>query len=165
MPVLPLQGDVLGFRVGPLPCCTCCSRWFSSCTASNHGLQALLPPCREDCCGGTPDANGQNATTWMLPGEIFPTEVRATCHGISAATGKAGALVAGIWFAYLTPAGRFYVSAFFNLAGLLLTALFVRARPCTLRPGLAFQPGANVFAASRCWMHARCVDNAVLQMR
>ena len=30
----------------------------------------------------------QNATTWMLPGEIFPTEVRATCHGISAATGK-----------------------------------------------------------------------------
>jgi len=107
----------------------------------------------------------QNATTWMLPGEIFPTEVRATCHGISAATGKAGALVAGIWFAYLTPAGRFYVSAFFNLAGLLLTALFVRARPCTLRPGLAFQPGANVFAASRCWMHARCVDNAVLQMR
>ncbi len=62
----------------------------------------------------------------MLPGEIFPTEVRATCHGISAATGKAGALVAGIWFNYLTNSGRFYVSAFFNLAGLLLTILFVR---------------------------------------
>ena len=30
----------------------------------------------------------QNATTWMLPGEVFPTEVRATCHGISAAAGK-----------------------------------------------------------------------------
>ncbi len=102
------------------------------------------------CCGGTPDSYGlhaQNATTWMLPGEIFPTEVRATCHGISAATGKAGALVAGIWFAYLTSAGRFYVSAFFNLAGLLLTILFVRARLCTLQPGLAETgnvPGVDV---------------------
>ena len=102
--------------------------------------------------GGTPDLHNhlQNATTWMLPGEIFPTEVRATCHGISAATGKAGALVAGIWFAYLTSAGRFYVSAFFNLAGLLLTILFVRARPCALRPGPAFQPAAGGTAVSRC---------------
>jgi len=76
------------------------------------------------CCGGTPDS-----------------------YGLSAATGKAGALVAGIWFAYLTSAGRFYVSAFFNLAGLLLTILFVRARLCTLRPGLAETgnvPGVDV---------------------
>ena len=58
---------------------------------------------------------GPNATTWLLPGEVFPTDIRATCHGISAATGKVGALVAGIWFAYLTNAGKFYVAAFFNL--------------------------------------------------
>ncbi|CAL8462225.1 g1756 [Coccomyxa elongata] len=68
---------------------------------------------------------GPNATTWLLPGEVFPTDIRATCHGISAATGKIGALVAGIWFAYLTNAGKFYVAAFFNLAGLILTVLFV----------------------------------------
>ena len=48
---------------------------------------------------------------------MFPTDIRATCHGISAATGKVGALVAGIWFAYLTNAGKFYVAAFFNLVG------------------------------------------------
>ena len=60
---------------------------------------------------------GPNATTWLLPGEVFPTDIRATCHGISAATGKVGALVAGIWFAYLTNAGKFYVAAFFNLVG------------------------------------------------
>ena len=41
---------------------------------------------------------------------------------------QAGALVAGIWFNYLTSSGRFYVSAFFNLAGLVLTVLFVRPR-------------------------------------
>jgi hypothetical protein len=58
---------------------------------------------------------GPNATTWLLPGEVFPTDIRATCHGISAATGKVGALIAGIWFAYLTNAGKFYVAAFFNL--------------------------------------------------
>lgn len=37
----------------------------------------------------------------MLPGEIFPTDVRATCHGISAMTGKLGALLAGIFFEYM----------------------------------------------------------------
>ena len=58
---------------------------------------------------------GPNATTWLLPGEVFPTDIRATCHGISAATGKVGALIAGIWFAYLSNAAKFYVCAFFNL--------------------------------------------------
>jgi hypothetical protein len=60
---------------------------------------------------------GPNATTWLLPGEVFPTDIRATCHGISAATGKVGALIAGIWFAYLSNADKFYVCAFFNLVG------------------------------------------------
>ncbi|KAK9906884.1 hypothetical protein WJX75_009747 [Coccomyxa subellipsoidea] len=68
---------------------------------------------------------GPNATTWLLPGEVFPTDIRATCHGISAATGKVGALVAGIWFAYLSNSAKFYVAAFFNLAGLILTVAFV----------------------------------------
>ena len=36
---------------------------------------------------------GPNATTWLLPGEVFPTDIRATCHGISAAVGKVGALL------------------------------------------------------------------------
>ena len=42
---------------------------------------SATPSCAEPRCA-------QNATTWMLPGELFPTEVRATCHGISAAAGK-----------------------------------------------------------------------------
>lgn len=62
---------------------------------------------------------GPNATTWLLPGEVFPTDIRATCHGISAATGKVGALIAGIWFAYLSNAAKFYVCAFFNLVSYL----------------------------------------------
>ena len=38
---------------------------------------------------------GPNTTTFVLPSEVFPTEVRATCHGISAAAGKIGAVVGG----------------------------------------------------------------------
>eukprot|EP00884_Botryococcus_braunii_P001670 jgi/Botrbrau1/11503/Bobra.0198s0001.1 len=52
-------------------------------------------------------------------------QVRGTAHGISAATGKAGALLAGVWFHYIGNKKKFYVTAFFNLAGLIFTILFV----------------------------------------
>ncbi|KAK4277518.1 hypothetical protein QN277_015507 [Acacia crassicarpa] len=37
---------------------------------------------------------GPNTTTFVLPAELFPTRVRSTCHALSAASGKAGAIVA-----------------------------------------------------------------------
>ncbi|XP_073020464.1 low affinity inorganic phosphate transporter 4-like [Primulina eburnea] len=36
---------------------------------------------------------GPNSTTFVLPAELFPTRVRSTCHALSAASGKAGAMV------------------------------------------------------------------------
>ncbi|KAK1276437.1 Inorganic phosphate transporter 1-11 [Acorus gramineus] len=36
---------------------------------------------------------GPNSTTFVLPAELFPTRVRSTCHALSAAAGKAGAIV------------------------------------------------------------------------
>lgn len=33
---------------------------------------------------------GPNTTTFILPSETFPTEIRATCTGLSAAAGKFG---------------------------------------------------------------------------
>jgi len=36
---------------------------------------------------------GPNTTTFVIPAEAFPTRVRATCHGISAASGKVGAVI------------------------------------------------------------------------
>eukprot|EP00048_Salpingoeca_helianthica_P015817 m.228761 g.228761 ORF g.228761 m.228761 type:complete len:482 (+) comp17589_c0_seq1:282-1727(+) len=41
---------------------------------------------------------GANLTTYVIPGELFPNEVRATCHGIAAASGKVGAAVAAYCF-------------------------------------------------------------------
>ncbi|OAY84553.1 probable inorganic phosphate transporter 1-7 [Ananas comosus] len=44
---------------------------------------------------------GPNSTTFIVPAEIFPARLRATCHGISAASGKLGAIVGSFGFLYL----------------------------------------------------------------
>lgn len=47
---------------------------------------------------------GPNATTFLIPVEVFPTRVRGTAHGIAAASGKAGAVVTAFSFGSLTDA-------------------------------------------------------------
>ncbi|XP_024386560.1 probable inorganic phosphate transporter 1-3 [Physcomitrium patens] len=53
---------------------------------------------------------GPNATTFIIPAELFPARLRSTCHGISAAAGKAGAIVGAFGFLYAaqgkTPSSR-----------------------------------------------------------
>jgi PHS family inorganic phosphate transporter-like MFS transporter len=39
---------------------------------------------------------GPNTTTFIVPGECFPTRYRSTSHGISAAAGKVGAIIAQV---------------------------------------------------------------------
>eukprot|EP00123_Amoebidium_parasiticum_P008049 comp18546_c0_seq1/m.19994 comp18546_c0_seq1/g.19994 ORF comp18546_c0_seq1/g.19994 comp18546_c0_seq1/m.19994 type:complete len:492 (-) comp18546_c0_seq1:719-2194(-) len=41
---------------------------------------------------------GPNTTTYVIPGEYFPTQVKSTCHGFAAASGKIGAGIAGYAF-------------------------------------------------------------------
>ncbi|KAL4959509.1 phosphate transporter [Aspergillus stella-maris] len=43
---------------------------------------------------------GPNATTYIIPAEIFPTRYRATCHGISAGAGKLGSILTQVLSAY-----------------------------------------------------------------
>ena len=45
---------------------------------------------------------GPNATTFLLPVEVFPTRVRGTAHGIAAASGKAGAVLTAFAFGTIT---------------------------------------------------------------
>jgi PHS family inorganic phosphate transporter-like MFS transporter len=47
---------------------------------------------------------GPNATTFIIPGEVFPTRFRTTSHGICAASGKLGAIISSYGFTYLAPA-------------------------------------------------------------
>ena len=42
---------------------------------------------------------GPNTTTFVVPGEVFPTRYRSTAYGISAACGKLGAVIAQIMLA------------------------------------------------------------------
>ncbi|RRT80021.1 hypothetical protein B296_00005881 [Ensete ventricosum] len=44
---------------------------------------------------------GPNSTTFIIPAEIFAARLRSTCHGISAASGKLGAIVGSLGFLYL----------------------------------------------------------------
>ena len=60
---------------------------------------------------------GPNCTTFLLAGELYPTEVRTTAHGMSAGTAKLGALWASVWFNYLTKRTQFWLTASFNVGG------------------------------------------------
>ncbi|GBF93836.1 proton phosphate symporter [Raphidocelis subcapitata] len=68
---------------------------------------------------------GPNSTTWLVAAEVFPTDVRATFQGVSAAWGKAGALAADVLFAYVSVRTSFFLSAAFGLLGCLLTLLLL----------------------------------------
>lgn len=69
---------------------------------------------------------GPNTTTFIVPGECFPTRYRSTAHGISAASGKVGAIVAQVGFGLLKDIGGnnkwinhlLQIFAFFMLTGL-----------------------------------------------
>jgi len=41
---------------------------------------------------------GPNATTFIIPGEVFPTRWRSTAHGLCSASGKLGAILASATF-------------------------------------------------------------------
>ncbi|KAG9237119.1 putative inorganic phosphate transporter C8E4.01c [Amylocarpus encephaloides] len=68
---------------------------------------------------------GPNSTTFLVAAEVFPTPVRASAHGFSAAVGKLGALLAAILYNYIDTQTKFYVVPWFGLAGMLVTWLFL----------------------------------------
>jgi hypothetical protein len=68
---------------------------------------------------------GPNAVTFLVAAECYPTPIRATAHGFSAAVGKCGALLASVLYAYIDNQTKFYVVPWFGLAGMLLTFFFL----------------------------------------
>jgi PHS family inorganic phosphate transporter-like MFS transporter len=83
---------------------------------------------------------GPNTTTFVIPGEIFPTRYRSTAHGISAASGKLGAIVAQVGFARLKDIGGtnafvkhiLEIFALFMLTGVASTLLLPETKLKTL---------------------------------
>lgn len=68
---------------------------------------------------------GPNTVTFLVAAEVFPTPIRATAHGFSAAFGKLGALTAAVMYNYISTQTKFYVVPWFGLLGMLLTWLFL----------------------------------------
>lgn len=68
---------------------------------------------------------GPNSVTFLVAAEVYPTPVRATAHGFSAASGKSGALFASVLYNYIDDQTKFYVIPWFGLAGMLLTWIFL----------------------------------------
>ncbi|KAJ5666209.1 uncharacterized protein N7477_008657 [Penicillium maclennaniae] len=68
---------------------------------------------------------GPNCVTFLVAAEVFPTPIRATAHGLSAAAGKAGALLASVLYNYIDTQTKFYVVPWFGLAGMVLTLVFL----------------------------------------
>ncbi|KAK5009784.1 hypothetical protein LTR28_013420, partial [Elasticomyces elasticus] len=68
---------------------------------------------------------GPNSVTFIAAAEVFPTPIRATAHGFSAAVGKLGALTAAILYNYIDTQTKFYIVPWFGLVGALLTWLFL----------------------------------------
>jgi hypothetical protein len=68
---------------------------------------------------------GPNSVTFLVAAEVYPTAVRATAHGFSAACGKLGALTAAVLYNYISTQTKFYVVPWFGLAGMVLTIVFL----------------------------------------
>lgn len=73
---------------------------------------------------------GPNATTFIIPGEVFPSRVRGFAHGFSAASGKLGAILAGVLFNYLAQQeigipNVLWIFFGCNILGAILTVLLV----------------------------------------
>ena len=85
---------------------------------------------------------GPNTTTFIVPGEAFPTRYRSTAHGISAASGKLGAVIAQLVFAvaiqYNLNLGDMYVSC-------VLPVFLFDSRVNSLK-GLSFVMMTGVFS-------------------
>lgn len=83
---------------------------------------------------------GPNSTTFIIPGEVFPTRYRSTGHGIAAGSGKLGAIIAQVGFSQLKDRGGpnafipqlLQIFALFMLIGLLVTFLIPETKGKTL---------------------------------
>ena len=68
---------------------------------------------------------GPNSVTFLVAAEVYPTPVRASAHGFSAACGKLGALTAAVLYNYIEIQQRFLVVPWFGLVGAIITYLFL----------------------------------------
>ncbi|CAL1404793.1 unnamed protein product [Linum trigynum] len=82
---------------------------------------------------------GPNSTTFVWPAELFPTRLRSTCHALSAAAGKAGAMIGAFVvqsYTFDENVGRIrhalMVLAFTNMLGFCFTFMLPETKGMSL---------------------------------
>ncbi|KAF2155358.1 MFS transporter [Myriangium duriaei CBS 260.36] len=102
---------------------------------------------------------GPNTTTFIVPGECFPTRYRSTSHGISAASGKVGAIIAQCLIGPLRTRGAtatnaspwlnhvIEIFALFMLCGLFTSLLIPETKRKTLEQLAGEVPGTPEYDA------------------
>lgn len=100
---------------------------------------------------------GPNATTFIVPGECFPTRYRSTSHGLSAASGKVGSIVAQVLIGPLRTRGAtatnaspwlnhvMEIYALFMLCGIATTFLIPETKRKTLEELAGEVPGTTSY--------------------
>ncbi|CAO1622410.1 unnamed protein product [Parajaminaea phylloscopi] len=68
---------------------------------------------------------GPNTTSFLLAAEVYPSSIRATAHGLSAATGKMGALLPAVLYNYIDNRTKFWFVCWFGLVAFILTLVFI----------------------------------------
>ncbi|CAJ2650324.1 unnamed protein product [Trifolium pratense] len=76
---------------------------------------------------------GPNTTTFIVPAELFPARFRSTCHGISGAVGKVGAIIGSVGFLWAShkvkeegyPKGIGMEASLIILGGVCIMGMFV----------------------------------------
>ncbi len=69
---------------------------------------------------------GPNTLTFVIPGEIFPVEVRATANGIASACGKLGAAAGAFIFPYIKNVNNsMYLCSVIAALGAIITYFFI----------------------------------------
>ncbi|AUJ59042.1 MFS transporter [Coxiella-like endosymbiont of Amblyomma americanum] len=80
---------------------------------------------------------GPNATTFLIPSEIYPTQIRARAHGFSAAIGKVGAFIGAFFLPImLKNMGLPIIMVFMAIAsllGILVTCLVPEMKEISLQ--------------------------------
>jgi PHS family inorganic phosphate transporter-like MFS transporter len=119
---------------------------------------------------------GPNSTTFVVPGECFPTRYRSTSHGFSAASGKVGAIIAQCVFGPLRTRGAIAgatgkaaspwlnhvmeIFALFMFCGLLTSFLIPETKRKTLEELAGEVPGTPNFDPELLGSHYRTGSDA-----
>lgn len=115
---------------------------------------------------------GPNSTTFIVPGECFPTRYRSTSHGISAASGKVGAIIAQVLIGPLRTRGAtadnaspwinhvIQIFALFMLLGCFTTLLIPETKRKTLEQLAGEVPGTPEYDPRLAGHRADSSDNS-----